>query len=259
MLIERADQVRACAARAAVPKARKVVFPNGQERPVFEQFLGVLKERVRDLYDKIGWYLVINGRALRPIPEPRLQLPSAGADRSQGESDKGDCLHVGLTLALSGRAQRYTARGRRNINGALAARRSRRLHRPLERVVRCQLLQMPEPIPLEPRYREPLLRAHERELERPAERVCQLAPECTLLPAQTGRCQRGNEHPHTDLRGVLLPGGQLTLPQRPKRRGLRDPARGMTEMRYRCGRTAPAHAPGQAPAPRSFQAATLQY
>src|SRR5258706_8258482 len=105
MLIESTDQVRACTARAGVAKARKVVFPNGQERPVFEQLLGLIEERVRDLYDEIGWYLVINGRALRPIPEPRLRLLSDGTNRGHGESDEGDCLHVGLTLALSGRPQ----------------------------------------------------------------------------------------------------------------------------------------------------------
>jgi len=51
-----------------------------------------------------------------------------------------------LTLALSGRPQRSQARGRRKMNGALAARRSDQLHGPLERVVRLRhsiLLRLP--------------------------------------------------------------------------------------------------------------------
>src|SRR5258708_16712754 len=46
-------------------------------------------------------------------------------------------LWRGLTLALSGWPLRPEARERRKMNDALAARRSERSHRPLERVVRA--------------------------------------------------------------------------------------------------------------------------
>src|SRR6266849_2579796 len=49
-----------------------------------------------------------------------------------------------LTLALSGRPPRHQARGRRKLNGALAARRSGALHRPLERVVRHPHVPLPD-------------------------------------------------------------------------------------------------------------------
>jgi hypothetical protein len=49
-----------------------------------------------------------------------------------------------LTLALSGRPSRFQARGRRRMDSALAARRSVRLHGPLERVVRLPAVRLYE-------------------------------------------------------------------------------------------------------------------
>src|SRR5882724_8668949 len=81
-------------------------------------------------------------RAVFAIPNVSLNVLSASHDSdaaSEPLAFRMVCKERSkehLTFALSGQPQRFQARGRRTMNGALAARRSEVCHRPLERVVR---------------------------------------------------------------------------------------------------------------------------